>query len=503
MHELALHLGAHRTATTSLQTYLSKNKEALTRAGIDFLIPPQTRERSLDPSILGENKRLISEENILGTMENCVWQASLYPDVERNLLRYESWLNDVSIVFFSIRNLPSWWDSALFFHLKKGLELPDEDHLQAIADNGRSWDNVVDDIRSVIPSAKLVVREFGWKTDNPKQQLLRLTNWPGFTDTKLDRRIVNARVPANELTALLAKRGEFNTLSRLSRRAGLNLFSAAQKKTLEDRYNSDLQKLARRSDITFWHEKNSDIRVSDTTSTCREGSVRGAPEIPSKTIVLHIGKTGGTFLKSAFDVERHSSDYVKFGKHGDTLITTLENHGPQRKLGFLFRNPADRFVSGFLSRLRQGRPRYDVNWTTAEAVAFSFFEDPNSLAEALTSTNERLKSAAIFSFQSIFHLKLGYQHYLHSSDAVHYEHSRGNILFCVETEKIDRYLGQIAQLLKFTETKTPGLNRNFDRESHETNLSPRALKNLKAHWNAEYQIFNTCRKVSTELGFGG
>src|SRR5689334_1107802 len=82
--------------------------------------------------------------------------------------------------------------------------------------------------------------------------------------------------------------------------------------------------------------------------------------------LLHVGKTGGTAVKHAlagvvteqFRIVAHSHDItirdVPIGEH----------------VVFFVRDPISRFVSGFYSRQRQGRPRYDVPWSPNESIAF-------------------------------------------------------------------------------------------------------------------------------------
>ena len=139
-----------------------------------------------------------------------------------------------------------------------------------------------------------------------------------------------------------------------------------------------------------------------------------APSSASDTslCLLHIGKTGGTFLKS---VLKHNSTKLpkslKVLSHFDTVFSTRKELGPKRQLAFIFREPTARFRSGFMSRLRQGRPVYESLWTNEEAIAFNWFATPNSLAEALGSEDDRLRSAALFAMQHIRHIKLGYKHF--------------------------------------------------------------------------------------------
>ncbi len=101
---------------------------------------------------------------------------------------------------------------------------------------------------------------------------------------------------------------------------------------------------------------------------------------------LHIGKTGGTSLNSLISsIDNYNSNF-KYHDHSFTLKNV-----PKNDLAIFFlRNPIDRFISAFYSRLREGKPKYDVPWNEKEKKAFQRFKTPNELALALSSTNSSL-----------------------------------------------------------------------------------------------------------------
>jgi hypothetical protein len=108
-----------------------------------------------------------------------------------------------------------------------------------------------------------------------------------------------------------------------------------------------------------------------------------------KTHMLHVPKTGGTAVAEALRplARRYS---LVFEEHGVTLADI-----PARDRVFVFlRHPVDKFVSGFNSRLRCGRPRYSSPWTPSEARSFSLFSTPNALAESLTSPDPQTAELA-------------------------------------------------------------------------------------------------------------
>ena len=133
---------------------------------------------------------------------------------------------------------------------------------------------------------------------------------------------------------------------------------------------------------------------------------------------MHIPKTGGSSLAAMYrKIQAAGHRTPAKLTHKDTLSRIIAMH-PNIKVCFVLRDPIERAASGFLSRMRMGRPTYNRIWQPNEAIAFSFFEDPKSLLRALASDDERLKSAAYFAFKHISHLRSNYLRYFESVDMI-------------------------------------------------------------------------------------
>lgn len=116
---------------------------------------------------------------------------------------------------------------------------------------------------------------------------------------------------------------------------------------------------------------------------------------------LHIGKAGGTAVIEALKPLASAGRYqLELHHHGMSL--------PYIRVGepffFVVRDPIDRFISGFYSRQRKGRPRYHVEWTAEEAEAFQTFTTANDLGEGLAWTDAELRGRAQRAMQSITHV---------------------------------------------------------------------------------------------------
>ncbi len=500
-----LHIGAHRTGTTSLQRFLHENTGTLNSNEIEFLCPPESRTNSIpqavaltlerrSPSPTG--KLVISEENLLGTMEHNIQTGTLYPNAKSNLERLST-IFQPDVVMLSIRELGDFWTSAILFSLSRSdMPFPSKTKLGALCQASRTWTDVIDDITAVFPKAKLVVREFDHLKDNPKRFLKIASGWPDWNETKLNRRPQNMRPAEDEIVSILLERRDFNALSRLGDTWDTQIFSTEQRDMMYASYQSDLEKLWAKLGSSLLESRENPIPQRSVEATW---SSSHAPKTADQTVFLHIGKTGGTFLKSLAAAASDAPENLTLGSHGDTLISTIKKFGRKRKLVFFFRDPQDRFISGFNARLRQGRPTYDVTWTTAEAVAFSFFKTPVALAEALYANDEHLKSAARFAMSSIFHLKHNYAHFLHSPDALRYELEANNILMCCETEKIDANLDKIMSALGLSSASGSLADRNHA-PNPTCSFSERASESLRRFWANEFEIFAACKLAAQQMG---
>ena len=105
--------------------------------------------------------------------------------------------------------------------------------------------------------------------------------------------------------------------------------------------------------------------------------------------VLHIGKTGGAAVIEALSAAESRSYRIVLHDHSTVLADVPIG---ERVVAFV-RQPVERFVSGFYSRKRQGKPRFDQPWSPEEREAFTLFPEVNDLAAALTSTGETLEAA--------------------------------------------------------------------------------------------------------------
>jgi hypothetical protein len=195
---------------------------------------------------------------------------------------------------------------------------------------------------------------------------------------------------------------------------------------------------------------------------------------------LHIGKTGGSAVADALQSVDAEHRVLLHGHK-----TVLSDIPAGEHAVFFVRDPVTRFVSGFNSRLRQGRPRYDVPWRPKEVAAFSRFPTPNRLAEALADEDHEVRAAAEQAMNSIAHVNKHLRHFLVSTDYL--ARRAADILFVGFQETLATDFSRLKQLLRLPETirlsddpvaihRTPA--------GFSTNLSRRGEEAIR-HWYRE------------------
>jgi len=223
-----------------------------------------------------------------------------------------------------------------------------------------------------------------------------------------------------------------------------------------------------------------------------------------KICLIHVGKTGGTYIK---DIIRHATG-TKVAREQQlinsnlvllnhkTLTETANMYGEDHRFAFIFREPTERFISGFHSRLRMGVPERKVIWSPKEAAAFAVFKTPNELAEALYSDDTYTLSAAHYSMNAIRHLHRGYEY--HFGKQSHFIiHKQDKIVTCIDLKNLDMNIHQFLNQIGIEQ-----VNIDIDQYSemrtitdHSKYLSELARLSLKEFWKNEYNFYELFQKL--------
>jgi len=211
---------------------------------------------------------------------------------------------------------------------------------------------------------------------------------------------------------------------------------------------------------------------------------------------LHIGKTGGTAIVEAlspvaqrFEIVLHAHD------------TKLDDVPRDHRVFFFVRHPLSRFASGFFSRLRRGAPRYNYEWSEAEAKAFARFQKANDLAEALSADDPETRMQAREAMNSIQHVNSAYKNWFSGEQEL--ADRLDSIILLGLQEKLRPDFEQLKSLLKLPQKlslpdddvrahRTP---KDFDRR-----LTPLAEKNLSEWYAEDIRFYERCLQLRARHG---
>lgn len=214
--------------------------------------------------------------------------------------------------------------------------------------------------------------------------------------------------------------------------------------------------------------------------------------------LIHVNKTGGTAMKHVLTPIGRSDRY-EFRLHNH--MTRLPDVPPGDKFFFVVRDPIDRYVSGFNSRLRQGRPRYNVPWTAAEAVAFHQFPTPDSLGRALSSTNADERVRAYSAMVSIHNICDSYWHWFVSREYL--DTRLDDLLQIAWFPDLDEAFARLADQLGLTvEARLPAGNVEAHRSpvDLDRSLSDVARLNLQRWYATDYAFIDYCAQLPCFVG---
>ena len=189
--DIILHVGAHRTGSTSFQNMLRCTAPDLRKQGVAVWETKHTRDGRFAGLVCpksqitdktksaamkstthiqfeldrldgdGVKTLVVSEENMLGQMRCNLAAHELYPDARFCL----GWFSDVfgdrvSRVVLAVRSQDAVWRSALSYGLNAGLDLVAGTDFDALANAKRRWRHVVSDMSRAFGSTKLAVWKF-------------------------------------------------------------------------------------------------------------------------------------------------------------------------------------------------------------------------------------------------------------------------------------------------------------------------------------------------------
>ena len=162
---------------------------------------------------------------------------------------------------------------------------------------------------------------------------------------------------------------------------------------------------------------------------------------------------------------------------------------------FFVRDPIDRFVSGFYSRKREGRPRYNFEWSSEEREAFGTFDTPNHLAISLSSNDEILKEKATRAMMEIFNVNSSYWDWFANEE--YFLKRIEDIIFVGEQKNLNEdflRLRDILDLPDSCEIPKDVVTSHKNPDHLDKYLEPEAIRNLQKWYARDYQFLALLRE---------
>ncbi|AXI48951.1 hypothetical protein C1J03_16525 [Sulfitobacter sp. SK012] len=208
--DIILHVGAHRTGTTSFQHYLQSNAAVLSEDATGYWGPLRTRKglfSGLFPGVAGASGRnlqrraegrvkmhltlaeqagvdrlIVSDENMIGSPRHCLRDGLLYPAVGDRMARISSAFGGrISRIVLSLRAQDLWWASTSAYAVYRGHSVPTARHCERIAHTRRGWRDVITDIACAAPEAEIRVLPFEHHVGRPDLLFAAATDRPAPT----------------------------------------------------------------------------------------------------------------------------------------------------------------------------------------------------------------------------------------------------------------------------------------------------------------------------------
>jgi hypothetical protein len=262
--DVTLHIGAHRTGSTSFQNYLRDNRVRLDGQSYGFWGPWRTRKGLLNDlgtrpasakaaqraagrvqiNLAATAKRgmrclLVSDENMIGTPRRCLRNRALYSDIGERMARYHAAFQTPKRILLQIRSLDTWWPSVMAHLLPRGEDVPAAGTLEAITNSPRSWRHVIADLACACPDSEIIVTPFERFVSQPDRLFQAMTDAPVAPASRIEGFWHNRSPLLPALRDLLEDRGQ--AMDLLPEGDGRwNPFHPAQSAQLREMYEDDL-----------------------------------------------------------------------------------------------------------------------------------------------------------------------------------------------------------------------------------------------------------------------
>jgi hypothetical protein len=180
----------------------------------------------------------------------------------------------------------------------------------------------------------------------------------------------------------------------------------------------------------------------------------------------------------------------------------MEDVPPGDRVMFFVRDRISRMVSGFYSRLNEGRPHYNIPWTADERTAFEAFPTPQRLASALASEDAEQRELARWAMRRINHLRFQTRF---TGPPEELQARLDQIVYIGRQETLEQDWSRLKRLLELPkDVELPSDPETAHRRMtpHDTSLDERQLQALRRWYARDYRLVAFCDQLRAERAWG-
>ena len=207
---------------------------------------------------------------------------------------------------------------------------------------------------------------------------------------------------------------------------------------------------------------------------------------------LHVGKTGGSAVKSVLNDFRETPEY-SLVLHGHKI--SLRDVPNGELVVFFLRDPISRFVSGFYSRQRKGEPCYSIKWRPIEKEVFQRFSTPNEMAVSLADERSSGHALAVRAMESVNHFKPYSKWYI---DFDYFRSRTDDILFIGFKESLDADFIQLKRIFKIHQDihlPTDDITAHRNPTNLNKYIDEQGIAALREWYSEDYRFISLCKEI--------
>ena len=246
--------------------------------------------------------------------------------------------------------------------------------------------------------------------------------------------------------------------------------------------------------------------IKEINRECIDEVISTNKKYNTKYGFLHIPKTGGSSIMRFFEQNHEFIKEMPVPLFHSWNLELIHSYFPSMKLVFAIRDPLERTISGFQSRLRMGTPDYYVPWSGPEATSFGMYRCPEEFLDGLLEDSDYHVSATTYALESIIAISWNYAYYFKDVETLNaHIHMLGPI---TNVSYLNQYLEHLINV-SIIQLQDPGQAQGILSRLQQAHKSQQSSKDflqkysqdeinrMKARLHDEYEIYEALKNAAT------